>query len=147
VRLIDPAVLKFEKKGDGYEAAYADQQEIQKLLPSSTPADAVKIIFSGDSDLGALSKTATADLQVDGKPLGQLSGVPYRVARPVSVTGTCDNFEQKSHRTLYSDVLSFVQAGGLAYVPVKGKMFSSAAGGLELYDGEGALKKFMASGT
>jgi hypothetical protein len=71
----------------------------------------------------------------------------YRVARPVSVTGTRDNFEQKSHRILYRDFLSFVQAGGLAYEPVKGKMFSTAASGLELYYNEGALKKVMASGT
>jgi hypothetical protein len=147
VRLIDPASLAFEKKGDMYEAAYADMPEIRQVLPPGTTPDAVKIIFRGDTDLGALSKTAASDMQFEGGPLAELRGMPYRVARPVSITVTADNFEQKTRRVLYSDVLSFVQAGGLACVPVQGRRFSSAASGLELYDAEGSLKKYSFSGT
>jgi hypothetical protein len=147
VRLIDPATLPFENKDSLYKAVYSDTEVIKQLLPYTTTPDVVKIQFFCDSDLGALSKTTAADLQLGSKPITELCGIPYRISRAVAITITCDNFEQQTHRVLYSDYLSFVQAGGIAYVPVKGKVFSTTACGLELYNQEGSLKKYMFNGT
>ncbi len=147
VRLIDPATLDFVKKDAVYEADYSDTDEIKQLLPDAATPDAVKIQLSCDSDLGALSKITAGDVQLGSEPAAELRGIPYRISRTVAVTVTCDNFEQQTRRVLYSDYLSFVQAGGVAYVPVKGKMFSTTACGLELYDGEGSLKKYVSNGA
>ncbi len=147
VRLIDPATLDFAKKDAVYEASYSDTDVIKQLLPDATTPDAVKITFSCDSDLGALSKITAADLQLRTGPAAELRGIPYRISRSVAITMTCDNFEQQTHRILFIDFLSFVQAGGVAYVPVKGKLFSTTTSGLELYDGEGSLKKYVFNGA
>jgi hypothetical protein len=143
VRLIDPATLNFVKKDTLYAAVYVDTDQIKQLLPDTATPDAVQIIFSCDSDLGALSKMTAADVQLGAGPVVELRGIPYRISRAVAITVTCDNFEQQTHRVLYRDYLSFVQAGGIAYVPVTGRMFSTTACGLELYDGEGSLKKYV----
>jgi hypothetical protein len=147
VRLIDPATLTFVKKSDLYEAVYSDKTEIKQVLADGSTPDDIKIQFSGDTDLGALSKTSTADLKLGSKPAAELRGIPYRIARTVAITVTCDNFEQQTHRVLYSDFLSFIQAGGVAYVPIKSKMFSTTTCGLELYDQEGSLNKYVFNGA
>lgn len=147
VRLIDPAALVFEKKDALYEAVYSDTAEIRDFLPGETTPDAVKIKFAGDTDLGALSQRTAADVQLGAGPAAELRGIPYRISRPVAVTITCDNFEQQTHRVLYSDHLSFVQAGGIAWVPVRGRMFSTTVCGLELYEQEGSLKKYVFNGA
>lgn len=147
VRLIDPADLTFIKKGDRYVAVYSDRAAIQALLPQATAPDDVNITLSADTDLGALSRIRAAALTIDGEPASELRGVPYRVARPVEVTVTADNYEQQAGRVLYQDTLSFVQAGGIAVVPVQGSMFSTAASSVEFFDKEGTLKKYTASAT
>jgi hypothetical protein len=147
VRLLDPATLNFVKKDALYEAVYSDKEEIKQFLPDGTTPDAVTIKFSSDTDLGALSKITASDLRLGSEPAAELRGIPYRISRPVAITITCDNFEQQTHRVLFSDYLSFVQAGGIAYVPITGRMFSTTTCGLELYDGEGSLKKYVFNGT
>lgn len=147
VRRIDPADLAFTKKGDRFEAVYCDRTAMQALLPQATTPDVVNITLSADTDLGALSRIHATALTIDGEPASELRGMPYRVARPVEVTVTADNFEQQTSRVLYADTLSFVQAGGIALVPVQGKMFSTAACAVEFFDKDGALKKYAASAT
>lgn len=139
-RQIDPADLDFTKDGELYTAKYSDFEIAELIFEDVVPPEIVVKIVA-NVNLAEYSSVASTDLKSSGEDIEELDGIPYRIPGAAKVVVSMDDVE------VYSKYHIFLQAGGIAFVPISAEAFSDVTQGLEFADEDFTLVKYSSKVT